>query len=538
VTPFRSLTACLGAAALAATALAPTSADARMAPAATADAPDTPRVSASTAAFKVRPITWGKCASPRLRSAKAQCGFLVVPMDYTRPNGRTLKIAVSRIKATAPASHRQGVLISNPGGPGGAGLGMGAYLQDYLPQSASSLYDLIGFDPRGVGDSRPAVSCDPDYAKGPRPAFEPTFGDVPLRSPNESAWLKRSEDYAKACGAKYGDLLAHLSTVETVKDLEVLRRALGVRKINYYGFSYGTYLGQVYATMFPKHTRRMVWDGVVDPRDVWYGAQLNQDRAFERAIGQFWKWVAAHNGTYHLGATAGEVEDRFYTEQADLADQPDGNLGSSEWNDVFVSAGYYQGAWSDVASAFAAYAKGNSKPMKALYAEGIEGDDNGYAMYVAVQCVDSAWPRNYAQWRADGFATAKQAPFITWNNVWYNTPCIYWPAPQGTPPAVDGRRTPQVLMFNATLDGATPYDGALEVRRRFPHAVLVSEKGSTTHADTLNGNGCMDHKVVRYLRDGHLPKRKAGSGADVTCKRSPLPQAGNANAVAAASYAR
>jgi len=453
-------------------------------------------------------------------------------MDYAHPTGRTLKLAVSRIKATA--STKQGVLIANPGGPGGAGLGMGAYLSQYLPRSVASTYDLIGFDPRGVGDSKPAVSCDPNYANGPRPVFEPTFGDVPLRSPNETAWLKRSEDYAKACGDKYGDLLAHLTTVETVKDIDVLRRALGKKKINYYGFSYGTYLGEVYATMYPKHTRRMVFDGVVDPRDVWYTAQLNQDKAFEVAIDRFWKWVADHNATYHLGDIDTEVEDRFYAEQADLANQPDGNFGSSEWNDVFVGAGYYQGAWPDVASAFAAYAKGNSKPMKELYAENLDGDDNGYAMYVAVQCVDAQWPTDYDQWRTDGFATQRQAPFITWNNVWYNTPCIYWPAPQGTPPKVDGRRTPSVLMFNATLDGATPYSGSLEVRRRFPHAVLISEEGSTTHADTLNGNACMDNKVARYLKDGHLPKRKAGNGPDVKCKRLPLPKPGSTNSVAGA----
>ena len=534
MTAFRRLsvatTASVGAAALAVTTLGPTSATARVAPATSTASPAT---TASTAAFKTKPIKWGKCSSARLRSAKAQCGFLVVPMDYAKPTGKTLKLAISRIKATA-STNKQGVLISNPGGPGGAGLGMGAYLKESLPKSASSLYDLIGFDPRGVGKSQPAVSCDPNYAKGPRPAFEPTFGDVPVRSSNETAWLKRSEDYAKACGEKYGDLLPHLTTVDTVKDIEVMRRTLGVKKINYYGFSYGTYLGQVYATMYPKHTKRMVWDGVVDPRDVWYDAQLNQDRAFEVAIDQFWKWIASHQAAYHLGDIDTEVEDKFYAVQGELADNPDGELGSSEWNDVFVGAGYYQGAWPDVAAAFASYVKGDHKPMKALYADDTEGDDNGYAMYVAVQCVDAQWPTNYDTWREDGFATQKSAPFITWNNVWYNTPCIYWPAPQGTPPNVDGKRTPQVLMFNATLDGATPYDGALEVRRRFPHAVLVSEEGSTTHADTLNGNACYDNKVARYLRDGHMPKREAGSGADVKCKRSPLPKPATANSVAGA----
>ncbi|HVE26797.1 MAG TPA: alpha/beta hydrolase [Sporichthya sp.] len=533
MTAFRRLsvatTACLGAVALAASTLGPTAAEAKVAPAAS------PVTTTSTAVFTAKPIKFGRCKSARMRAAKARCGFLVVPMDYAHPSGRTLKLAVSRIKATA--SRHQGVLISNPGGPGGAGLGLSAYLKDALPRSVSSTYDLIGFDPRGVGASRPAVTCDPTYAKGPRPPYEPTLGDVPVRSANETAWLRRSEDYANACGEKYGSLLAHLTTVEAVKDIDVLRRALGSKRINYYGFSYGTYLGEIYATMYPKHTRRLIFDGVVDPRDIWYGAQLSQDKAFEVAIDRFWKWMADHFAVYHLGDIDTEVEDQFYAEQAKLAADPDGDFGSSEWNDVFVDAGYYQGAWPDVAAAFAAWVKGDHEPMKALHADDTEGDDNGYAMYVAVQCVDAHWPTDYDQWRSDGFATQRRAPFITWNNVWFNTPCIYWPAPQGTPAKVNGKRTPEVLLFNATLDGATPFAGALEVRRRFPHAVLISEEGSTTHADTLNGNACYDNKVARYLKDGHLPKRKAGNGPDVKCKRSPLPQPAEANSVAGGDVA-
>jgi pimeloyl-ACP methyl ester carboxylesterase len=525
-----AITACLSAAALTASAFGPTSAAARATPAAnTAPAAGTAAStgrapSASTAAFPTKPIHWGRCATKSLRAAKARCGFLTVPMDYANPTGPTLKLAMSRVKATAPASKRQGVLISNPGGPGGPGLGLAGFLAGALPKAVASTYDMIGFDPRGVGDSKPAVSCIADYAKGPRPAYEPTLGPLPLRSPNERAWLQRSEDYATACGAKYPHLLAHLGTVDEVKDIEVMRRTLGVRKINYYGFSYGTYLGEVYSTLYPKHTRRMVWDGVVDPRDIWYGAQLSQDRAFEVSIGEFWKWVAAHDDVYHLGSSAPAVEKRFYTDQAKLASKPNGPLGSAEWNDVFVNAGYYQSTWPDVAGAFAAYAKGDAGPMKAMYADSLEPDDNGYAMYTAVQCVDAPWPRDYEQWRSDAFATAAQAPFITWNNTWYNTPCLYWPAPSGTPVNVDGSRTPQVLLINATKDAATPYPGSLEIRRRYPHSVLISEEGSTTHADSLDGNACMDNKIYRYLRDGHLPKRRSGTGSDVKCKRSPLPE--------------
>ncbi len=514
--PATAVVACLGSVALASTTLGPAL------PAAQARSSE-PAVSAATA-FKPKPIKWGGCASGSLQAGGARCGFLTVPLDYAKPTGRTIQVAVSRVKATAPKKKRQGVLIANPGGPGGSGLGLSSYLAQALPSGVASTYDLIGFDPRGVGRSKPAVSCQPSYARGPRPAYEPMLGQLPLQSPNETAWLERSKRYAEACAAKHGGVLPHLSTLNTVRDIETLRRALKVQKINYYGFSYGTYLGQVYATLYPKKVRRMVWDGVVDPAEVWYRGQLNQDRAFEGAIAEFWKWVARHHKTYRLGETAKAVEDRFYSEQAKLAANPDGELGPAEFNDVFVGAAYYQGNWPDVASAFSSYVGGNDALMKALYRESASGGDNSYAMYLAVQCIDAPWPKDYATWREDAFATARSARFLTWNNVWFNTPCLYWPAASGRPVTVNGNRAPKVLLINTTLDGATPYAGALEARRLFRRAVLVAEVGNSTHANTLNGNRCVDSKVIRYLRDGKLPARKSGNGADVTCGRSPHPE--------------
>jgi hypothetical protein len=144
-------------------------------------------------------------------------------------------------------------------------------------------------------------------------------------------------------------------------------------------------------------------------------------------------------------------------------------------------------------------------------------------MYLAVQCTDVAWPQSYATWRRDTFATVRKARFETWSNVWFNAPCLYWKAPSGTPVAIDGSRTPSVLLISSTLDAATPFGGALHVRRLFRHSALVAQVGSTTHSDSLNGNGCVDAAVIRYLRSGSLPTRDRSSGADVRCRRSPLP---------------
>lgn len=219
-------------------------------------------------------IDWGPCTDAAL-AGQAECGYLSVPLDYQHPNGATIKLAVSRVKHTVPESQYQGVMLVNPGGPGGSGLDL-ATLGAAVPNNAGDAYDWIGFDPRGVGASKPALSCIPDYFHGDRPPYTPTTPGL------LQTWLARSKAYAQACGRNGGALLAHMKTTDSARDMDRIRAALGASKINYYGFSYGTYLGQVYTTLFPDRVRRMVLDSNVDPRHVWYEANLRQDIAFER----------------------------------------------------------------------------------------------------------------------------------------------------------------------------------------------------------------------------------------------------------------
>ena len=465
-------------------------------------------------------INWGACADASLRTAHGQCGFLSVPLDYAHPSGRHIQIAVSRIRATGPAGKRQGPLLINPGGPGDAGLTQSAYLATTLPKDITAAYDLVGFDPRGVGRSKPALVCTKNYQAGVRPHYAPTSAHDPV----VRTWLKRSAAFARDCQKAQPTLLAHVTTAEAARDLDELRRALGVRQINYYGFSYGTYLGQVYATMFPTHTRRLVFDGVVDPRGIWYGAEHAQDAAFQVAIQHFFAWVAANDKVLHLGATEKAVRARNIREQHALDRKPVGVIGGDEWNDVFLEAGYFQADWPDIAAAWKDWVAGKHARLLGRYHDGLEDQDNSYAMYLGVQCTDAAWPRDFATWRRDATTLAARAPFETWANVWYDAPCLTWPVPGGHPVPINGAATPSVLLVNSTLDGATPFDGALAVRRLFPHAVLVAQDGSISHADTLNGNHCVDAAVLAYLRTGTLPPRTLTDGPDVSCKGSALPK--------------
>jgi pimeloyl-ACP methyl ester carboxylesterase len=481
--------------------------------------------------FQPAPIAWAPCASAALHAAGAECGFVEVPLDYAEPGGTMIELAVSRVRHTTPDAQYQGVMLVNPGGPGGSGLGL-SRLGSLVPDGAGNSYDWIGFDPRGVGSSEPALSCIPDYFGYNRPAYQPEAG-------TEQAWLDRAEAYATACAQNGGELLDHLTTVESVYDMESIRKALGAEQINYYGFSYGTYLGQVYGTLFPDRVRRMVLDGVVDARDVWYEANLNQDIAFEHNIQAFFDWIAAHDDVYGLGSAGDEVEKRYYAEQDELRMNPAGGvIGPAEWNDLFLGAGYNVTTWPQIAGAFAAWVHdGDAAALKAAY--GYSPGDNGYAIYLGVECTDDQWPTSWEQWRRDNTRVDKKAPFETWANAWYNAPCFFWPAEPEEPVEVDGSGVGGILLISETFDGATPFQGALHARKVFPDAVLIEGVGGTTHSSSLSGIACTDSRIAAYLATGALPERQPGANrSDVQCPPLPQPEPTAADAHAASTGSR
>jgi len=473
----------------------------------------------AAAGYQPPPIEWGECESPDLVDAGAECGKVIVPLDYAAPDAKKIKLAVSRIKHKSPDADYQGPMLVNPGGPGGSGLDL-SVLGQYVPKNAGDTFDWIGFDPRGVGSSEPALTCDPNYFKYNRPEYVPSTREL------EQTWLKRSKGYARACGkAKAKALLPHLQTRNVIKDMDSIRQALGEEKINYYGFSYGTYLGQIYATQFPGKLGKAVFDGIVNPKDVWYRANLNQDIHFDRVIKIYFEWISRYDDVYHLGDEPIEVEQEFYKQKKVLDKKPaGGKIGSAEWTDLFLPAGYGQHRWDAIATAFSNWVhKGEWKQLKTLYdrASGI-GDDNGFSIYLGVQCTDVQWPMDWNTWREDNWRVHKWAPFMTWGNAWYNAPCRYWPAKAGKPAKVDGSKAPPILLISEEEDAATPYGGALEVRKRFPKASLISLPGGTTHSGSLGGNACVDDQIADYLATGKLPERRPGNDSDTQC--TPLPK--------------
>ncbi len=474
-------------------------------------------------AYVPPPIQWGTCSDPTLVDFGAQCGFLVVPLDYARPKGAKIRLAVSRVLHKTPDSEAQGVMLVNPGGPGGSGL-IYSILGAFIPNGGGDPYDWVGFDPRGVGESQPSLACDGTFFNGPRPPYEPTTKQI------LNQWVSKSKAYAAACTQADGQqLFRHVKTTDTIADMESLRRALGERKINFYGFSYGTYLASVYMTLHPDRVRRFVLDSTVDPRGVWYRNNQAQDVAFQKTFKAYLAYLAQYSDFYDVGDTPQEVEDTFLATEAALNAHPiDGVFGGDELLDVFTGPAYYVYGWVDVGTAYSQYLHGEgSEALVHMYTDanpGTPGSDNGYAMYLGTQCTDTPWPRSQRRLNRDNAFLNKFAYFFTWANAWFNGPCAYWKYPAAHAVRVSGKRVHvPVLMIDETLDPATPYAGSLYVRSIFPTASLIEGEGGTTHAGSLSGVSCVDDAIADYLLTGAVPARTGGDQSDKVCPPVPAP---------------
>ncbi|MFJ8942187.1 alpha/beta hydrolase [Streptomyces sp. NPDC102395] len=489
-------------------------------------APDTAGVSGvalAAARAAAAGIAFGKCSDAQDLPGDLQCGKVSVPLDYARPDGRQIELTVSRVRATHRDPHnskrrvpRQGALVFNPGGPGASGLYFP--LVGLMPEwkRIGAAYDLVGYDPRGVGRSAP-LSCQKpeDFFKGPSPA--PAHPSEAYKRER----VARAKKLARGCAKRTGSALRHYNSLNNARDLDVLRAALGEERLTFMGASYGTYFGALYATMFPSHVRRMVFDAAVnpDPAKVWYRNNLDQSVAFESRWTDLREWIAANDEVYGLGGTAEAVRLSYERAQARLAEKPAGGaVGPGQLQGAFLQAGYYDDLWPSRAEALSAYLKGDPEPLVALASpvrEAAAEAENASAVYTAVECNDAPWPTDFRVWDRDNTRLARVAPFETWDNVWANLPCAYWTAPRQRP--LDVRtgpgELPPTLILAAERDAAAPYDGALEMHRRLSDSVLVTERDAGTHGIAGGPNRCVNGHLDAYLLEGRLPSRRAACAA-------------------------
>jgi pimeloyl-ACP methyl ester carboxylesterase len=466
-------------------------------------------------------LSWHPCAG---QHQAMQCSSLQVPLDYSNPGGRKITLALSRVPATAPQSQRQGVLLVNPGGPGGSGLSLAGVVANGLDPNVAAGYDIIGFDPRGVGSSSPSLHCDRSFFAGVRPDY------IPANSGDEQVLQARAKQYAAGCEKSYGWLLPYMTTANAARDMDSIRMALGQRQINYFAYSYGTYLGEVYATLFPSHLRRMALDSVVDPAGVWYQDNIAQDYAFQGRMEAFFSWVAARDSAFHLGTTAAQVQQAWYSVRAKLTAHPAAGasgplIGPDEFDDTFLQGGYGNSLWPGLANALSVYQQtGGTGPLINQYQAYGTQNENEFAVYNAVQCADVNWPRNWARWDSDTRTVYRTAPFQAWDNAWFNAACAYWPV-QGpaAPMQIGAAGLPGILMIQGTLDAATPYAGAQQAHRLLPTSRMVVVAGGGNHGQSLGDppNTCVNGYLNRYLADGALPESPGPVNA--TCPNLPPP---------------
>ncbi|AQU65962.1 alpha/beta hydrolase [Streptomyces niveus] len=469
-------------------------------------------------------ITFRACPKAEMLPAPLKCGTVEVPLDYTRPDGERIKLTVSRVKASGRTGaaggegkavetvRRQGALVYNPGGPGSSGMAfpLAAMMPEWKRIAAA--YDMVGYAPRGVGRSAP-LSCQnaADFAKAP--TLAPTY---PTESYKRER-ISRAKAYAQGCARNAGASLRHYTSLNNARDLDVLRAALGEKKLSFMGASYGTYFGALYASLFPSHVRRMVFDSAVNPApdQIWYRNNLDQSFAFERRWADFRAWVAKHDATYHLGTTPDEVQRNYERVRAEVAHRPaGGKVGPGQLHAAMLGVGYYDDYWAIRATALSEFLKGNTKPLvdqAAPRAAAAVDNENSNAVYTAVECNDAPWPTDWKVWDRDNTRLAEVAPFETWDNAWMNLPCAFWPAQRQKPADIrtSAGELPPTLILAAERDAATPYPGALELQRRLAGSVLVTERGAGTHGIAGGTNECVNDHVEAYLLTGKTPVRRA-----------------------------
>ncbi|MEU3459227.1 alpha/beta hydrolase [Streptomyces sp. NPDC006733] len=473
-----------------------------------------------------QPLTWNSCVlgpddatGKELEKAGARCADVTVPLDYARPGGRTITVAISRIRAGDPA-HRIGTLMLNTGGPGGTDLGDPPWVHDAL-RDVAGRYDIVGMDPRFVGRSTP-LDCGWPTGSSLRSAGADRAGF------DRQVALQR--DLATRCRTTHADVLPHITTRNTARDMDVIRAALGERRVSYLGYSYGTYLGEVYTTMFPGRTDRVVLDGVLDPTRYSPRLLVGSEGANENALRHWAAWAARHDAEFGLGATRDAVLATVDRIQHTATRRPlqigGGPTPSYRLDEHTVPFVVFSGLGDDKEPALRAFASSMRTLQQAALGRPAQPDadlvstldfvlkgGDGASAYGSVQtailCGDVAAPRDpEVYWRDVQRSRAAHplvGPFT--NNI---TPCAFWDRPRERPTAV--RADLPALMVNATGDPRTTYAGATAMHRAWPSSRLVTVDGADRHGIYGDyGNDCVDRTVNAYLATGKLP------AADVTC---------------------
>jgi pimeloyl-ACP methyl ester carboxylesterase len=469
---------------------------------------------ARPAAPTISPVTFDDCTSviaPQVkeqpggdRPLKFGCGRLRVPLDYRQPSRKAIELFLLRVRVSGQQK-RIGSLVVNPGGPGGSGVDAAVGLALTLPLDVLRRFDIVGFDPRGVGLSAP-VDCIPDDVKDQATALDPDA----RTAAQYAAQVALAKRVSQLCVSKYGDDLQHYNTEETARDLDLVRQGVGDAKLTYLGYSYGTRLGSVYAQLFPKKVRALVLDGAVDPRAGEVASAQTQAAGFERAFDQFAADCRARQAACLIGPDPRATVTRVLA-KARQAPIPAGARKATAGHVLLavVSALYDRGDWAELESAIAEADGGNSTGVLRLADQYNQRDDKGGYTNLAdantaINCADTkekvpdATVRKVlAQWRAKYplFGSTLALGLLT---------CQQWAAPRQPLPAVRAAGAPPLLVIGTVNDPATPYASAQVLARTLASGRLLTWRGEghTAYPKTP----CVTAAVNAYLISLRVPK--------------------------------
>ncbi|MGY3205377.1 alpha/beta hydrolase [Streptomyces sp. TE5632] len=490
-----------------------------------------------TPSVPVPQLDWSPC----VRGSEFDCATAKVPLDHGRPGGRTLELAVIKRKATGPG-RRIGTLFFNPGGPGGPGTVQMPQNYEKFPREVRERFDIVSWDPRGIGSST-AVNC---FAS-PEEAAEWNAGKpagFPVGEKERAAFITAYKDLARRCEQRDPELLRHVSTTDTARDLDLLRRAVGESRLTYQGISYGTILGATYANLFPGKVRAMVLDSNIDPQ-AWTNhasdddprlttfLRMGSDRSAAATLDQFLA-LCGSTTPAHCAFSAGSpkaTRTKFDQLMQRLRKQPVGawtyaGTVANAVNSLYVVhpgwtdlAGRLQDLWRGRAPEPASPPPPPAVPNPNPYL----GEEQG----AAVLCGDSPNPRDPGVYHAVEEAAAARAGDAGRFWTWAAEGCATWPAvaadryrgPWGKPTAHP------VLVVGTAYDPATPYSNAQAMVKELADARLLTNDGYG-HTALINPSSCVKAHESRYLIDGTLPPVGTTCRQDVPPFSAPKPIGG------------
>ncbi len=444
-----------------------------------------------------------------------ECGTVAVPQDWNTAkdgkaaDGKTFNIALMRIRSKG-IKGRLGSIVTNPGGPGGSGLGFLPYLAGEVPVLLTR-FDLIGFDPRGVGKSNP-VKCISDADLDASFGYEPD----PVNNAAFQGVVTLARRIGDGCSAKFGQDLRLFSTEQAARDMDAIRAALGQEKLNYLGYSYGTLLGAVYARLFPGNIRAMVLDGAVDPQQSPVAGSEGQARGFERAFTNFVAWCKQNTGSCPIAPDArAAIVNAINSARTHPVRTSDGRVVTAGW--VFyavVSTLYSQDAWQYLARAIDDLRKGDPRVTLILADSYAERDKAGHYSNLfdansAVNCADS-----------DQYPTVEQIRVLQadWRTKYplFGAPlaigmlnCAVWPSKKDPYPVGPAAGSKPIVVVGTLGDPATPYESTPKLAQLLGTGTVVTWQGEghTAYPETA----CIRDAIEGYFIDSKVPAK------DLTC---------------------